>query len=182
MAETGGPEPWPTGAEHLPGVTEQESGAREFSWQLVALARRWSARLNERLAQKGMTRARWQVLFWTAATRDDITQQHLADRIGVASSTMVRTLDALERQGLIVRQDCPTDKRAKLVRLTPAAQDVLSDITHTANQLRREVLAGVHPAELGICRLVIEKMQANLVHRGHDQAALNQPPSPGDLA
>lgn len=135
---------------------------RDFAWKLIALARRWRARLDEKFAEAGQTQARWQALFWISAFDGKATQQQIADRIGVAASTMVRTLDALERQGLISRHASDDDKRARIVALEPAAEAVLAEISRIADELREEVLAGIHPSEAEFCSFVMDRMLSNL--------------------
>lgn len=135
---------------------------REFTWRLLALARRWRVRIDERLAATGLTHARWQALFWIAE-HGEATQQQIADRVGVASSTMVRTIDGLEAQGFVRRVGSQEDKRANLVSLTPAARDILDGIAAAWDEVRDEVLAGLDPAEIAICDLVVRKMLANLI-------------------
>jgi len=146
----------------LADLDDGDREEREFAWRVVALARRWTARLDEELTAQGLTHARWQALFWISENDGSVTQQQLADRIGVASSTMVRTIDGLERQGLIRRIDSEQDKRAKVLRLTPDAKKILSDITDIASRVRKQALAALHPAEIAICDMVVTKMLGNL--------------------
>ena len=47
-----------------------------------------------------------------------LSQQELASRIDVEPSTLVGTLDIMEREGLASREANPHDRRAHLVRLT----------------------------------------------------------------
>ncbi len=143
---------------------EGEVGARSaFAWRMLALARRWRVRLDDRLAASGLTHARWQALFWISEYGGEATQQQVADRVGVASSTMVRTIDGLERQGLVTRGGSDADRRANRLAATPAAQAILAEIAQVADAVRDEVLAGLDPAEIAICDLVVGKMLANLI-------------------
>lgn len=136
---------------------------RELTWRLLALARRWRVRIDERLEATGLTHTRWQALFWIAEHGGEASQQQVADRVGVASSTMVRTIDGLVAQGLVTRTGSGEDKRANMLGLTPAAHSILDEIRTVWDQVRDEVMAALDPAEIAICDLVLRKMLANLI-------------------
>jgi MarR family transcriptional regulator for hemolysin len=51
-----------------------------------------------------------------------MTQQALALHTEVDPSTLVSTLDVMEREGMAVREPNPADRRAHLVRLTPRGE------------------------------------------------------------
>ncbi len=50
---------------------------------------------------------------------ESISQQGLADRMGIRLQSLVQTLAHLERSGYIRRADNPEDRREKLVSITP---------------------------------------------------------------
>jgi DNA-binding MarR family transcriptional regulator len=54
------------------------------------------------------------------ATEPPSTQVALAAAIGHDKTRLIGVLDALERDGLITREPDPTDRRAKLVRISDA--------------------------------------------------------------
>ena len=151
----------------LPELFQGGEGAaqagRELTWRLLALARRWRVRIDARLEATGLTHTRWQALFWIAELGGEASQQQVADRVGVASSTMVRTIDGLVAQGLVTRKGSGEDKRANMLGLTPAAHAILEEIRTVWDQVRDEVLAALDPAEIAICDLVVRKMLGNLI-------------------
>ncbi|MBX6384001.1 MAG: MarR family transcriptional regulator [Microbispora sp.] len=126
------------------------------------VARRWRSRLDRRLEAFGLTEARWLTLIQLARGGSSLTQKDLAARVGVEAATLVRTLDRLEEEGLVVRREAGGDRRAKTVHLSDRAAPVLHLIEETAAALRTEVLAGVSEAELEACHAVIERIAANL--------------------
>lgn len=145
------------------GAEGATQAGREFTWRLLALARRWRVRIDERLEATGLTHTRWQALFWIAELGSEASQQQVADRVGVASSTMVRTIDGLEAEGLVTRTGNGEDKRANLLGLTPAAHTILNEIKSVWDAVRVEVLAGLDPAEIAIGDLIVRKMLANRI-------------------
>jgi DNA-binding MarR family transcriptional regulator len=52
----------------------------------------------------------------------------LADQAGVTRATMTGLVDTLERDGLVVRQPAPDDRRMQLVELTPRGIEFISSM------------------------------------------------------
>ena len=64
--------------------------------------------------------------------------------------------------GLVQRLGVEGDKRARLIRLTPKADSVISDIMRIGVKLRGEALAGISDAELESFFHVLETILGNL--------------------
>lgn len=129
---------------------------------LARITRRWKCRLDEKLKFTGLTQARWHALLALSKAGEPITQRELADRIGVEPSTMVRHIDALAAQGLLERIAAPGDRRANLVRLTPAVAPLIGEMTDIANQLRHDLVAGIPAADLDACMRVLDTIAGRL--------------------
>lgn len=121
--------------------------SEQFAFELGRVNRQWRKRLDERLKHMDLTQARWVVLIHLSRA-GPVSQRELAGIIGVEGPTLVRVLDNLERQGLVVRQGCEDDRRVKRVHLAEAAGPVLAEIMRIASGLRGELLAGVPPDDL----------------------------------
>lgn len=133
-----------------------------FSDELARLSRRWRTVLDERLRHTGLTQARWSTLMFLSRAGGRITQSELASQAGIEGPTLVRLLDALERQGLVERVPVEGDRRAKHVQLTRGADAMLADISGIAAELRREILAGVPPEDLATCLRVFRHIRERL--------------------
>ena len=133
------------------------------------ISRRWRARLDGRMALFGLTEARWLPLLHLARWGDGLTQKDLAARLGVEGPTLVRTLDWLEREGLVERRPVPHDRRAKTIHLTPRARVLHREIDRETAAVRAEILEGISEAELLACLAVLDRIAARL----------GAPPAPG---
>lgn len=133
----------------------------EFAMELGKVARRWRTRLDSRLRAVGLTQARWMALL-ELSRADAITQRDLAASLGIEGPTLVRLLDGLEAQGLIERQSCPEDRRAKRVGLTAAAAPVLAEIRKIAEATRRELLEDIAREDLSVARRVLSRIAERL--------------------
>ena len=133
-----------------------------FGMQLTHLSRAWRAELDRRLAELGLSQARWLVLLHLARDKQLPTQGELACSVGVENPTLARLLDALAAQQLIERQTDPDDRRVKKIALTPAAVNLIEKIEAIATQLRCEVFAGVSEQDIQQCQAIHARMLANL--------------------
>lgn len=68
-----------------------------------------------------------------------VRQNVLAERMGVEAMTLSGYLDRLEGRGLVTRTADPADRRAKLVELTPEAEDVLVEIRAIGAAIREDL-------------------------------------------
>lgn len=91
-----------------------------------------------------------------------LRQTALAVRMNVEPMTLVGFLDRLEAQGLVVREPDPTDRRAKIVRLTDEAAPLLERVVAAAADAREEALAGLSDQERDAFRSALELIRKNL--------------------
>ena len=133
-----------------------------FTGRLNLIARRYRTRLNELLKRIGQTQARWDALFWISVSGDAVTQSELAERMGVEGPTLVRMLNRLEQEGLVERREAPTDRRAKIIHLTPAAEQVMSQIAELSGPYRDDILQDISAEELRVCLSVFDRLMTRL--------------------
>lgn len=133
-----------------------------FALQLAHLTRAWRAEMDRRLADSGLSQARWLVLLHLMRSDSPPTQRELAESIGIESPTLARTLDALEHKQLIRRQPCTSDRRVNKVLLTDQASDVVNSIEVIAGELRAQVFDGIDAEEIIQCQRLHQRMLKNL--------------------
>ena len=136
-----------------------------FAMQLAQLSRSWRAELDRRLADLGLSQARWLVLLHLARFDHVPTQRELAQSVAVEGPTLARLLDSLEAQGLVHRQPAPDDRRAKHITLAEPALPLIEKIEAISTQVRQEAFAGIDEEQLRNCQQVHERILANLVKR-----------------
>ncbi|GJK87619.1 hypothetical protein TUM17567_39140 [Citrobacter amalonaticus] len=88
---------------------------------LARLVRIWRALIDHRLKPLELTQTHWVTLHNIHQLPPDQSQIQLAKAIGIEQPSLVRTLDQLEEKGLISRQTCVSDRRAKRIKLTEKA-------------------------------------------------------------
>lgn len=82
----------------------------------------------------------------TAARQPGIEQGAVARAIGFDTSTIGGVVDRLERQGLLVRELSPEDRRVRRLRVTPQALDLLHEAVPGVMRVQERILAPL-PAE-----------------------------------
>ncbi|MCB1383889.1 MAG: MarR family transcriptional regulator [Notoacmeibacter sp.] len=117
-------------------------------------------RANAR-AQAGVTPGEARVLAF-AARSGPVRQMRLAEMIGLEAMTISGHLDALEAKGLVSREPDPSDRRAKLVRLTREAEPVLETIARTGLEIRTIASAGLSEARWERLKADLLVVRANL--------------------
>lgn len=110
-------------------------------------------------ARNGLTYAKARILSLLSAI-PGTTQVEIADRLGLRAPTVQRHLDALERDGLVVRERSDTDRRKTVVSLT--AQGLRMDATRLSAELEAIIVRGIDPDDLSIAVRVIDRMIENL--------------------
>jgi MarR family transcriptional regulator for hemolysin len=133
-----------------------------FSAALHGSARAWRLAIDRRLKHLGLSQASWMAIALTAKEKEPPSQTRLAARAGVEDPTMVSTVDRLVKAGYMVRTPSETDRRVKLLSLTPAGQKVYETVWQEADVLRRELLGTVDPDMLHTVTVFLEAIQTNI--------------------
>jgi DNA-binding MarR family transcriptional regulator len=87
-----------------------------------------------------------------------VSQQELANRLGMHASRLVGLIDALEKRGLVVREPNPQDRRFYSLRLTEHGEQTLEEIGRIAQAHNREVCSGLEEEEVRQLGALLEKL------------------------
>jgi len=101
--------------------------------------------LSVRLAAVGLTPRAQCVL--TNALGGERTQSELAELSNLDKTTMVVTMDALEKAGLAERRLSSTDRRARIIVVTDAGREVVAKARQVVDGLYGEVLGSLPDAQ-----------------------------------
>lgn len=124
---------------------------RELAVALAFVSRRLRARFLEKLPKVGLTPTEWLALMWLAELGGKIGQGLLAERIEADAATMTRTIDALVRHGAVDRQVSTTDRRVKIVALTPKADALIEQGEAIGRKIREDIFRGIPDEEIQAC-------------------------------
>jgi MarR family transcriptional regulator for hemolysin len=77
------------------------------------------------------------------ALEGEYTQTELANRVGLDKTTMVVTMDELERKGLAERHPSPADRRARVIVVTDAGARKVREAQKIIERVHADVLASL---------------------------------------
>lgn len=84
-----------------------------------------------------------------------IDQAQVAHLIAYDRATIGGVIERLEKRGLVQRAANPRDRRARLVSLTPAGQDLIDELLPVVRGLQEDILDGLAPGEReALCRFM----------------------------
>lgn len=134
---------------------------------LVDAARLYRARIDRAFVQEGLglTAGEARTLAWVNL-HPGLRQNALAVKMNVEPMTLVGFLDSLEKLGLVARETDPKDRRAKMVRLTPAAAPYLDGVQAASAVARGDALAGFSDDEQVLLRQLLVRIRENLARDG----------------
>ncbi len=103
--------------------------------QLINVAARLFARaLQTRLASHGVSAGQWPLLLYLWE-RDGLSQKQLSRRVQIEEPTTTRTLDRMERDGLVFRKRDNKDRRRINVFLTVRGQQLQEELLPFAQEV-----------------------------------------------
>lgn len=136
---------------------------RRTNKALVKVAKLYRAAQAELLADLGLHPGQ-DVLLWVLGEEPDgLLVSELAERLGIESPTVTRTLARLESGGWFVREQVPADRRAVRIRLTPHARTTLPRIEAHWRKLADTATAGFDPAEREQLVGLLDRVRDNLL-------------------
>ncbi|MDI2126979.1 MarR family winged helix-turn-helix transcriptional regulator [Yinghuangia seranimata] len=101
--------------------------------------------MHARLAEIDLTPRGQCVL--THAQQGEFTQIQLAEQSALDKTTMVLTVDELEKRGLAERHPSPTDRRARIIAVTDTGLAKAAEGARVVDEVHRDVLAAIPEAE-----------------------------------
>ncbi len=110
-----------------------------LGWLLSTVAYGLTTRLTAALRDLEVTPRAYCVL--SAAMTGEHTQTELAQAVGLDKTTMVVTVDALEKAGLAERRPAAADRRARVIAVTEAGERMVAEADEIVHRVHREVLA-----------------------------------------
>ncbi|OYX45721.1 MAG: hypothetical protein B7Y90_18465 [Alphaproteobacteria bacterium 32-64-14] len=161
-----------------PKVSPERAKLQIETFFKAALAtRRFRARFAERVKSTSQTEARWSALYFLSNTPEGLIQSDLAERMGVQGPTLVRLLDALEAQQLVLRTEEPGDRRAKRVMIQPAGASIVAEVDAVAARMRDEVFSGVNDQDLATTLRVLDVVVSSLEPEQLKATRAKRPPA-----
>jgi len=120
----------------------------DLSYLLSHTGRVLATRMAAAFAEIGITPRAYCVLFH--AMEAERTQIELAEISDLDKTTMVVTVDELEKAGLAERRPSSRDRRARIIHVTPKGERLAALGTEIADRVHREVLDALPEEQRGV--------------------------------
>ena len=143
-----------------PMTEESYSLQSSTGYWVTRLARALEADLEKRLAAHDVTRASWAGLS-AILHHGKKTPAALALFIGIDRAAITRHLDRIEKQGLVVRDRSPADRRSIDLRLTAKGERLVPKIAADSKATNAKFTAGLTQSESDTIQTIIQKMLSN---------------------
>lgn len=131
-------------------------------YRLGLLTRRWRSVLDSEFQAAGLTDATWRPLLHLQILGDGVRQKDLAASVGIEGPSIVRLLDALIMKGLIQRSEDSTDRRAKLLCLTPEGRLIVTRIQEMVMALENGLLGSFNYNDISQMAQFIQRLESNM--------------------
>jgi MarR family transcriptional regulator, transcriptional regulator for hemolysin len=133
----------------------------DLGYWLHIAAHRFEEAMRLELGDQGISYRQCQILAWLAL-EGELCQARLAELMNVRAPSIVKVLDRMEREGLIVREPNPDDRRIRTIRPTPGAIPVWQRIVRCARTVRQQSEQGLSEGEVDLLRKLIGRVYENL--------------------
>jgi DNA-binding MarR family transcriptional regulator len=120
----------------------------DLCWLLSRASHGLITELTAALENAGISPREHSVL--ATAMTGDYTQTELARVVGLDKTTMVVTIDDLERAGLAERRPSRTDRRARVIVVTKAGERKVREADKVLDRVRQDVLSELPADERGV--------------------------------
>ena len=114
-----------------------------LGWLLATVSHAFTSELTAALEELSVTPRAYCVL--ATAMQGEYTQTALAQAIGLDKTTMVVTIDALEKAGLVERRMSGQDRRARVIDVTEAGRAKVGEGERIVAAIQEDVLSSLSP-------------------------------------
>jgi MarR family transcriptional regulator, transcriptional regulator for hemolysin len=131
----------------------------ELGLLVSRLGRVWRRRADQALSAHGLSEAMSTPLLILSRRGKCVRQGVLANEMGIEGPSLVRLIDLLQAEGLVERREDPTDRRAKMLHVTPLGEAKVAEINRVLQRLRAELMNGIPSEDLAITFKVLRQIE-----------------------
>ena len=113
-------------------------------------------------SEYGITSARWKILGALSLAGEPQTVPQIARSMGLTRQAVQRLVDAMHEDDLLLFQDNPAHKRAKLISLSERGQTVYSKLYDKQSGWAIKCSEGITKAELETTLSVLERISGTI--------------------
>lgn len=116
---------------------------------------------NDRTMKEGVSRVQWIALYYLWKY-EVLSQIELCNKMNKKQSTVVRLIDRMTRDGLVIRKKDSNDRRITNVMLTEKGKVLREKVFFIGDEMSKVFTKGITEQELKVFTNVLNKMQDNI--------------------
>ena len=132
-----------------------------LGYQVNLLARLFERALREQIAPQGVVPGQFPALL-CLYEEDGLTQAELGARVQIEQPTIAKTLQRMERDGLVRRTPDPDDRRRARIHLTPKARALEPALAAAARGINARAVDGLTRDEAEQLMGIVARVIGNL--------------------
>lgn len=142
-------------------MSEQFDRQDSFGWMINVVANDASKQFEAELKKHGLTVALWPTMMclWE---EEGITQRDIAEKSKVENSTTTRTLDKLEKLGLVERHPDPNSRRSFRIYLTDKGRGLKDSLLPVPLAVNKSLMSPLTPNEQNEMLRMLKKLIAEI--------------------
>ncbi|BBM66152.1 MarR family winged helix-turn-helix transcriptional regulator [Vibrio alfacsensis] len=142
-------------------MSEQFDRQDSFGWMINVVANDASKQFEAELKKHGLTVALWPTMMclWE---EEGITQRDIAEKSKVENSTTTRTLDKLEKLGLVERHPDPNSRRSFRIYLTDKGRGLKDSLLPVPLAVNKSLMSPLTPNEQKEMLRMLKKLIAEI--------------------
>jgi MarR family transcriptional regulator for hemolysin len=146
-------------------MTAYDKTLMSLTHTLIHVARAYKSAADALTAGFELSHASaWPVLM-ISRLGDGVRPGQVADAVGIEPPSLVRIIDQLVAAGLVLRQDDPSDRRAKTLSLTAAGKNIADKLEKALAPFRRDLFKGMPAADVEATVRTLIKLDQVLAER-----------------
>ncbi|MBY5946236.1 MarR family winged helix-turn-helix transcriptional regulator [Photobacterium rosenbergii] len=138
-------------------MTQEFDRQSSFGWLINVVANNAARTFDTELKKHGLTIALWPTLMclWE---EEGVTQTEISQKSKVENSTTTRTIDKLEKLGLVERQNDPNSRRSFRIFLTEKGRELKSELLPIPVAINEQALSSLDTDEKQQLISLLQKM------------------------
>ncbi|MEZ9232911.1 MarR family winged helix-turn-helix transcriptional regulator [Vibrio amylolyticus] len=142
-------------------MTETFDRKTSFGWMVNVVANQAAKKFEIELKKHGLTVALWPTMMclWE---EEGVTQRDISAKSKVENSTTTRTIDKLEKLGLVERRDDPNSRRSFRIYLTQQGHDLKEVLLPIPIAVNNDMLSSLDANEQAEMIRLLQKMVATV--------------------
>lgn len=127
----------------------------DLTWTILPAGRAWQKAAGAAFADLGVSLSVAAPVMVIARLGNGIRQKAVAELAGIDPAAVVRSLDQLQRSGILERIEDPQDRRAKTLHLTDKGEQLAANLERALDEVRARIFASVSDADGEVAQRVL---------------------------